>query len=67
MLKLVAQGLKNWEIGLELGICPGTVKLHLKHVFEKTGIRDRYALALSPWAVVVGVGSLGLDWSRNAS
>ena len=30
-----------------LGICPGTVKIHLKHIFEKTGVRGRYGLALS--------------------
>ena len=31
----------------QLGIRPGTVKIHLKHIFEKTGIRGRYGLALS--------------------
>ena len=30
-----------------LGIRTGTVKIHLKHIFEKTGIRGRYGLALS--------------------
>jgi len=30
-----------------LGIRSGTVKIHLKHIFEKTGIRGRYGLALS--------------------
>lgn len=47
---LVAQGLKNREIALELGIRPGTVKVHLKHIFEKTGIRGRYGLALAGWS-----------------
>jgi DNA-binding NarL/FixJ family response regulator len=47
VLELVAQGLKNREIGAELGIRPGTVKVHLKHIFEKTGVRGRYGLALS--------------------
>lgn len=45
--ELVQRGLKNREIGRELGICPGTVKIHLKHIFEKTGARGRYSLALS--------------------
>ena len=45
--ELVEQGLKNKEIARALGICPGTVKIHLKHVFEKTGVRGRYGLALS--------------------
>ena len=44
---LVEQGLTNSEIGRELGIRPGTVKIHLKHLFEKTGIRSRYHLAFS--------------------
>ena len=45
--ELVEQGLKNKEIARTLGICPGTVKIHLKHIFEKTGVRGRYGLALS--------------------
>jgi len=44
---LVEQGLTNGEIARELGIRPGTVKIHLKHLYEKTGIRSRYHLALS--------------------
>ena len=47
VMELVEQGLKNKEIGGELGIRPGTVKIHLKHIFEKTGVRGRYGLALS--------------------
>ncbi len=47
VLLLVEQGLKNKEIALELGIRPGTVKIHLKHIFEKTGVHGRYGLALS--------------------
>jgi DNA-binding NarL/FixJ family response regulator len=45
--ELVEQGLKNKEIASTLGICAGTVKIHLKHIFEKTGVRGRYGLALS--------------------
>ncbi len=47
VMELVEQGLKNKEIAGELGIRPGTVKIHLKHIFEKTGVRGRYGLALS--------------------
>lgn len=43
---LVSQGLKNREIAEQLGIATGTVKIHLMHIFEKTGIRDRFELAL---------------------
>ena len=47
VVELVEQGLKNKDIGLSMGIRPGTVKIHLQHIFEKTGIRGRYGLALS--------------------
>lgn len=47
VMDLVEHGLKNKEIGEALGIRTGTVKIHLKHIFEKTGIRGRYGLALS--------------------
>ena len=47
VLELVEQGLKNREIAMELGIRSGTVKIHLKHIFEKTGVRGRYGLALN--------------------
>ena len=47
VMDLVARGYKNKEIGSALGISTGTVKIHLKHIFEKTGIHGRYGLALS--------------------
>jgi DNA-binding CsgD family transcriptional regulator len=45
--ELVQQGMRNKEIALNLGISIGTVKIHLKHIFEKTGVRGRYGLAVS--------------------
>ena len=36
----------NRDIAQELEIRTGTVKIHLKHIFEKTGVRGRYGLAL---------------------
>jgi len=44
---LVEQGLRNRDIAVNLGIRTGTVKIHLKHIFEKTGVRGRYGLALN--------------------
>jgi DNA-binding NarL/FixJ family response regulator len=44
---LVERGLKNKDIAHSLGIQTGTVKIHLKHIFEKTGCRGRYGLALT--------------------
>jgi DNA-binding NarL/FixJ family response regulator len=47
VLEQVENGLKNRDIAELLGIRIGTVKIHLKHIFEKTRIRGRYGLALS--------------------
>jgi DNA-binding NarL/FixJ family response regulator len=47
VIELVEQGMTNRDIARELGIRTGTVKIHLKHIFEKTGVRGRYGLALS--------------------
>ncbi len=47
VMQLAGQGLKNREIAAELGIRAGTVKVHLKHVFEKTGVQGRYSLTLA--------------------
>jgi DNA-binding NarL/FixJ family response regulator len=47
VMELVERGMKNKDIAIALGIRTGTVKIHLKHIFEKTGIRGRYGLAIS--------------------
>ena len=44
---LVEKGMRNRDIGKVLGIQTGTVKIHLKHIFEKTGVRGRYGLAFT--------------------
>lgn len=43
----VQKGLRNRDIAVNLGIRTGTVKIHLKHIFEKTGVHGRYGLALN--------------------
>jgi DNA-binding NarL/FixJ family response regulator len=47
VLALLEQGLGNRAIAQQLEIKPGTVKIHMKHLFEKTGIRGRNSLALA--------------------
>lgn len=47
VLELVEQGFKNREIATRLGISLGTVKIHLRHIFDKTGIHGRHGLALT--------------------
>lgn len=46
VMDLVERGMSNREIARELGIRTGTVKIHMRHIFEKTGVRGRYGLAL---------------------
>ena len=47
VLSLVERGFTNGEIAMELGIRLGTVKIHLKHLYGKIGVRGRYHLALA--------------------
>jgi len=45
--ELICEGLSNAEIARRLFITEATVKAHVHHVFDKTGIRSRSALALN--------------------
>ncbi len=57
----VCGGLKNKEIADALAITPGTVKVHLMHIFEKTGVKDRFELA------VHGRRMLGVDHASEVA
>ena len=46
IVRHVALGLRNAEVGRELSISEVTVKTHINNIFQKLGIRDRVALAL---------------------
>jgi DNA-binding NarL/FixJ family response regulator len=48
VLRLVARGLANKQVGRALGITERTVKVHLGNVFRRIGVQDRTAAAL--WA-----------------
>jgi DNA-binding NarL/FixJ family response regulator len=47
IMERLERGLRNRDIASDLGIRIGTVKIHVKHIFEKTGIRGRYGIAIS--------------------
>jgi DNA-binding NarL/FixJ family response regulator len=48
VLRLLAQGMANKQIGRALGISERTVKVHVGHVFRQLGVGDRTSAAL--WA-----------------
>lgn len=54
ILEHVAAGLSNKLIARELGITEGTVKVHVKHLLKKLGLRSRVEAAV--WAVKTGRG-----------
>jgi DNA-binding NarL/FixJ family response regulator len=41
VLKLIATGFSNTEIAQALVVSSATVKTHINHIFQKTGVRDR--------------------------
>ena len=58
--ELVRRGCSNREVAVDLGISPGTVKIHLQHIFAKAGVRDRSAL------VTVSAALLSEDFAETA-
>jgi len=49
VLKMIAGGLSNKMVGNKLGITEGTVKVHVKHLLHKLGLRSRVEAAV--WAM----------------
>lgn len=49
IVRLVARGLTNAEIGAELFITAGTAKTHIANVQAKTGARNRVGIAAWAW------------------
>src|SRR5262249_33421920 len=45
IMRLVAEGLSNKEIGRQLNISGGTIKVHLHHIYRKLEIDNRTVLA----------------------
>lgn len=57
IIELVCRGLKNREIAEVMSITAGTVKVHLMHIFEKTGARDRFQLALQGQQILASMAA----------
>ncbi len=62
IVALVTRGFKNKQIADTLCITTGTVKVHLMHIFEKTGVKDRFELAM--YGRRMDAGSLELEDSQ---
>ena len=41
---LVAEGTSNKQVARQLGVCEGTVKLHVRSILRKVGASSRYHL-----------------------
>jgi DNA-binding NarL/FixJ family response regulator len=41
VLQMLGRGLSNKEIGTQLGVVEGTVKIHITNIFGKLGVSDR--------------------------
>ena len=46
IVRLVASGYKNKEVGSSLSISERTVKTHLTNIFQKLGVRNRVGLVM---------------------
>ncbi len=57
VLALVAKGLSNKEVGAELSIVEGTIKVHMKNILAKLNVNDRTQAIL----VAVKRGIIHLD------
>lgn len=55
VLKLIADGLSNQDVGDRLGISVWTAKVHAKHILKKLGLNTRNELIV--WAIKEGFSS----------
>ena len=58
---LVVKGLTNKAIAKELGVAEGTVKVHLRTMYQKFGIYRRVKLAIEIQSELRSSGGLGKD------
>jgi DNA-binding NarL/FixJ family response regulator len=49
ILKLLARGLSNAELGAQLYLSEPTIKTHLSNIFRKLGVRDRVQAVISAY------------------
>ncbi len=65
VVRLASKGLRNDAIAARLFIAPGTVKVHLSHIFAKLGITTRAELAAQAAAQDLTAKSLTTNCTRS--
>jgi DNA-binding NarL/FixJ family response regulator len=45
IMRLVCMGLSNKEVGRQLSLAEGTIKVHMHHIYQKLAIQNRTSLA----------------------
>ncbi len=63
IMQLVCEGRSNKEVGRELNLSEGTVKVHLHNIYQKLAIRNRTALA----ALAVQSGKQSSELGSNGA
>ena len=61
ILRLIAGGLSNAEIGAELYISDTTVKTHVTHILQKLDLRDRVQAVVLAYQTGIFDGDAGPD------
>jgi DNA-binding NarL/FixJ family response regulator len=58
---LAARGFANKAIARELSLTEGTIKLHLHNIYQKLGIKSRFALVAMARAFTLTTGPNGIE------
>jgi DNA-binding NarL/FixJ family response regulator len=64
VMLLAIKGLTNKVIARELNITEGTIKLHLHRIYQKLGVKSRFALTILAKNIVKPNGSRGNPFSE---